>query len=270
MVITAISTKTHAQHDSVTDGTRAAKPLAQTEHRTSTLPDGPWVGHMNWHHLLFAHWPISYEVLRPLIPQGLALDTHDGDAWVGVVPFDMSGVRPRFSPNIPGFSAFPEINVRTYVTARGQPGVWFFSLDAANRLAVWGARTFLHLPYFNADIQADTGADGVTRYRCQRTHRGAPSARFEAAYSPAGTARHAEPGTLEHFLTERYCLYAAHKGTIYRQPIHHLPWPLQAAEWTVSENTMAEAAGIDLPAGPPLLHYAELQEVLVWPPHRAG
>src|SRR5437660_117310 len=129
------------------------KPFDSVDHRPFPPPKRPWVGHMSWKNLLFAHWPVDPDVIRPFIPAGLTLETYDGSAWIGVVPFMMTETRARFSLNIPGFSTFPELNVRTYVTAEEQPGVWFFSLDAANRLAVWGARSFFHLPYFNAEMK---------------------------------------------------------------------------------------------------------------------
>src|SRR5262245_10075958 len=126
--------------------------ITDTEHRPWPLPGRPWVMAMRWHDLLFAHWPVDPAVLRPLIPASLQIDTYDGQAWIGVVPFRMTGVRPRFVPPLPGLSAFAEINVRTYVTIEQKPGVWFFSLDAANRLAVWAARLSYHLPYCFARI----------------------------------------------------------------------------------------------------------------------
>jgi uncharacterized protein len=240
-------------------------PLSYKEHRPFPTPKGPWIGHMNWHELLFAHWPMDPDIMRPLIPPGLTLETWDGQAWIGVVPFRMSGVRPRFSPSIPGLSAFPELNVRTYVTAEAKPGVWFFSLDAAKALAVWGARTFFYLPYFNAQMEAMKQSDDTIVYRSHRTHKGAPPADFRATYRPTGNVYYSERDTLEHFLTERYCLYSANKGMVYRSGIHHLPWPLQPAEWSVEINTMTQAAGVDLPEMQPLLHYADFIKVVFWP-----
>jgi uncharacterized protein len=251
------------QHDKA-----APHPLDHTDHRPYPFQRGPWIGHMNWHELLFAHWPIDPDVMRPLIPPGLTLDTWEGNAWIGVVPFRMSGVRPRFVPSIPGVSAFPELNVRTYVTAEDKPGVWFFSLDAANALAVWGARSFFYLPYFNAAMAAPKEADGKINYRSHRTHKNAPPGDFSASYRATGDVYYSEPGTLEHFLTERYCLYSANKGTVYRSGIHHVPWPLQPAECSMEINTMAQAAGVTLPEMPPLLHYADLIKVLFWPLER--
>lgn len=249
--------------------------LAEVAHRPWPLPQGPWVMAMRWHDLLFAHWPLAPDALRPHIPAGLTLDTYDGRAWLGVVPFRMSGVRPRGVPALPWFSAFPELNVRTYVTASGKPGVWFFSLDAANLVAVEGARRVFHLAYFHAQMRCIEKV-GWIEYRCRRTDRrpasGQPLARrfdgdgrFEGRYRPTGEVFHAQPGTLDYFLTERYCLYAADgRGRVYRGDIHHAPWPLQRAQAEISVNTMAAADGFTLPDAPPLLHFARRQEVLAW------
>jgi uncharacterized protein len=225
---------------------------------------GPWVMRMRWNHLLFAHWPVKAQMLRPLVPSGLEIDTYEGEAWVGVVPFRMSRTRGRFTPPLPGLSAFPELNVRTYVTAQGKPGVWFFSLDAASKLAVRGARWGFHLPYFDADMQVDTEAS-ETRYRSRRTHRDSPPAEFVGNYRPTGDVFQAAAGSLEDFLTARYCLYAANKkGRLYRDDISHVPWPLQAAEAQIERNSMAQAAGIQLPDCKPLLHYASVLDVVAW------
>lgn len=224
----------------------------------------PWALHQRWHNLLFVHWPVDPAMLAPLIPPGLTLETFDGQAWVGVVPFWMSQVRPRGLPSLPGISRFPEINVRTYVTAEGQPGVWFFSLDAGNRLAVTLARQFFRLPYYHARFAERHAGDSVT-YASQRIHPHAPLAAFVGQYAPTGPVFHASPGSLDHWLTERYCLYTAGPhGAILRGKIRHTPWPLQPAVATITRNTMAEAAGITLPDIPPLLHYAHRLDVVCW------
>ena len=218
-----------------------------------------------WHDLLFAHWPIPPAHMRPLVPAQLPLDTFNGQCWLGVVPFRMSGIRARYLPPIPGFSALPELNVRTYVTYRGKPGVYFFSLDAASRAAVWGARTFYHLPYFYADMSAQN-RNGTIVY--SSTRREGP-AEFRGSYRPVSESRPPVPGSLEHWLTERYCLYTVYKNEIYRCEIHHPPWPLQNAGATIETNSMARAAGIELPSIPPLLHFSRLQDVLIWPLRKA-
>jgi uncharacterized protein len=217
-----------------------------------------------WHELLFAHWPISPEILRPLIPPVLTLDTYEQQAWVGIVPFRMSYVRPRGVPPVPGLSAFLELNVRTYVTVSGIPGVYFFSLDAGNSIAVVLARTLFHLPYFKATMKCHR-AGNVIHYYSHRTHHNAPSADFIAVYGPIAPVTYSRPGTLVHWFTERYCLYTVVKKHVYRGDIHHLPWPIQAAELEIIRDTMARSHNIQLPDTSPLLHYADRQEVLIWP-----
>jgi len=218
-----------------------------------------------WHDLLFAHWPIAPDRMRPLVPAQLTLDSFSGQCWVGVVPFWMSGVRARGVPPLPGLSRFPELNVRTYVRYDDKPGVYFFSLDAANLPAVWAARTSYHLPYFFASMSA-VEQDGSIRYSSIR--RGTP-AEFRGTYKPASLVRHPAKGSLELWLTERYCLYTVHNGRVYRGEIHHPPWPLQDAAAEFHVNTMTAAAQIELPNTAPLLHFARRQDVLIWPLRRA-
>lgn len=222
-----------------------------------------------WHDLLFAHWPIARETLRGTLPSALELDTFHGTAWLGVVPFWMSGVRLRGIPPLPGFSAFPEVNVRTYVRYGEKPGVWFLSLDAASWLAVAVARAWFGLPYFRAKMACTRDGENVC-YTSVRTHRRAPRAELAARYGPRGEVFHARPGTLEHWLTERYCLYAvSRRGDVLRAEIDHRPWALQPAQAIFEKNTMAGAQGIDRLAGAPLLHFARRQDVRVWAPQRA-
>jgi len=219
-----------------------------------------------WHDLLFAHWPVSSAQIRPLVPAQLTLDTFDGQCWVGVIPFRMSGIRARHLPPIPSFSAFPELNLRTYVTCQGKPGVFFFSLDAGSRAAVWAARKFYHLPYFHADMSSHE-QNGLIRYSSRRI---TTPAKLRATYKPVAEIRQRKKGTIEHWLTERYCLYTVHQSTVYRCDIHHLPWPLQDAEADLQLNTIAAASQIALPDTPPLLHFAKRLEVLIWPLRPAG
>ncbi|HXN25119.1 MAG TPA: DUF2071 domain-containing protein [Candidatus Dormibacteraeota bacterium] len=241
-------------------------PLKKQDHRPWPLPRRPWIMAQVWHDLLFAHWPLGPEILRPLVPPGLALDTWNGQAWLAVVPFRMTGVRLRATPAIPWFSAFPELNVRTYVTHGGKPGVWFFSLDATNSGAVAGARLWFHLPYFRAEMGL-VQEEGWIFYHSRRTHRGCPGAELQARYRPTGPAYTAEAGTLDHWLTERYCLYSADCWQrIYRAGIHHWPWPLQPAEAEFAMHTMTAPLGFALPQSPSLLHFARVQDVRVWAP----
>jgi len=240
--------------------------LEQGAHRPWPLLAGRWVMAQTWHELLFAHWPVGAAQLRPLIPAGLEVDVFEGKAWLGVVPFRMSGVRLRGTPAVPGLSAFPELNVRTYVVAGGKPGVWFFSLDAANGIAVAVARAWFHLPYFRARMSC-TERNGWIEYQSERVHGGAPSAKLRGRYRASGEVFASRRGTLEHFLTERYCLYAQDaKGRLIRGEIHHAPWPLQPAQAEFTANTMAQAAGVTLRPAEPVLHFAKRLDVVVWQP----
>ncbi len=217
---------------------------------------------MQWHDLAFLHWPVSADRLRQFIPAGLELQTFDGWAWLGVVPFYMRGVRARCLPPVPGISAFAELNLRTYVVAGDKPGVWFLSLDAASRLAVRGARLTFYLPYFDARMNVTRDADAID-YSSTRSEQ--PRCEFRARYRPVGEVFHAVPGSIEHWLTERYCLYSADpRGRIYRGEIHHCPWPLQAAECRIEANTLASQWSIELSANPPLVHFSRRIDAVAW------
>ena len=247
---------------------RPREILSRTGHRPYPVPSGSWALFMSWHDLLFMHWPIPEEALRSLIPPALHLDTFDGSAWLGITPFRMSGTRPRSLPSVPPLSNFPELNVRTYVTAKDKPGIWFFSLDARNPIAVRLARATFSLPYFDAEMSCHLVGDEV-RYRSVRKHRGAREARFAGRYRPVGGPFNSRPGTLEHFLTERYCLYSASRGgNVYRGDIHHHPWPLRRAELEMESLAMTEQIGVKLPEMEPLLHFSKRLDTLAWPPRR--
>jgi uncharacterized protein len=205
-----------------------------------------------WRRLLFAHWRVPYEVLRPHVPGSLSLEEHDGSAWIGLTPFRVTGLRLRGVPPLPLLSSFYELNCRTYVRAGDRSGIWFFSLDASSRAAVAAARRTYRLPYRHARI--DVVGD---RFRA-----GTAGGEFCARYSGINEPAAAEPGTLEHFLTERYCLYAG-DGDV-RADIHHRPWPLQSVEAQVERHGMAP---VEL-EGEPVCHYADRQDVVVWSPER--
>ena len=244
--------------------------LPPADHRPWPLPRYPWIMAQTWERLLFAHWPLAEDVLRPLIPAGLSLQTFDGHAWLGVTPFVVSSIRARAMPPIPGARRFPEINVRTYVTRDAKPGVFFFSLDAGNAAAVTAARAVYSLPYFRARFRVTrTGTE--VRYHAERIHHGAPPAEFRAVFRPTGPVRPAEQGTLAHWLTERYCLYAVGPtDRLLRAEIHHAPWPLQPGEAEIATNTMTRGLGFGLSPLPALLHFSERLDVHVWPPELAG
>ena len=206
--------------------------------------------------------------MRDLVPPQFEIDTFDGSAWIAVVPFLMSGIRFHYLPPVPPYHKTLELNVRTYVRYRGRPGVYFFSLDAEKRLIVETARRWYDLPYYMARMQMQRAT--YVRYESCRTHAGSPPAEFRGLYRPVGEPTRSAPGSLESFLTERYCLY-----TIDRQKrvnvgeIDHQPWPLQTAESEFEQNTMTAGLGLEL-RGPPLLHYAESIDVKLWPPVAAG
>jgi uncharacterized protein len=236
--------------------------------RTWPTPAGPWVMRQVWHDLLFMHWPVAPEVMRRLLPAALPLDTFGGQAWIGVVPFWMSGVRPRLVPPVPGLSRFPELNVRTYVTLDGKPGVYFFSLDAGNRIAAMAARWY-GLAYYHARMSA-SWSDGWVEYASQRIHHGAPRATLRMRYRPVGPVMEdVGPETLDWWLTERYCLYLIGRdGQPQRLEINHPNWRLQAAEAEVGVNSMTVQLGLALPDVEPLLHFARRQEMVAWPKAR--
>jgi uncharacterized protein YqjF (DUF2071 family) len=213
-----------------------------------------------WDDLLFAHWRVPAEDVARLVPQGLEVDQFDGSAWVGVTPFVISGFRLRGMLPLPRVSTFPELNVRTYVTAEDKPGIWFFSLDAASRIAVEGARRAYKLPYFHARMSA-ARRGGEIEYSSDRLDGSAKS--FLGSYRPTGEVFNAEPDSLERFLTERYCLYAVDEGELRRADIQHPPWPLQDARLELAQNSMAPS-GLTLD-GPPLCHFSRRQDVLIWP-----
>ena len=228
------------------------------------MPDRPWVMTQTWHDLLFAHWPVDPSPLRSRVPAAFELDRFDGETWVGIVPFHMTNVAPRGVPSLPWVSEFPELNVRTYVRVGDRPGIYFFSLDAGSKLAVHAARTLLNLPYHFASTTVSHTAQGV-QYRSSR--HSDPTAELSATYGPIGSRFAAAAGSLEYFLTERYCLYHTnHRGVPYRLEIHHPPWPLQRAEATLVRNTMAAVNGVALPDRPPLLHFAKRQDMVAWLP----
>lgn len=233
------------------------------EHRPWPMPRGPWVLFQSWQDLLFAHWPLAPELLRPLVPPELELDLHDGSAWLGITPFRIEDFRPRGLPALPAISSFPELNLRTYVRAKGKPGIHFFSLDAGSRLAVAGAKSVFRLPYRYAEMGIEE-AEGKVGFRSQRPD---GAARFRATYEPVDHAFEAPPGTLEHFLTERYALFVVLRSReVLETEIHHRPWPLQPAEGVIHENALPPAESVPVPEGEPLLHFSRRQDTLIWPP----
>jgi uncharacterized protein YqjF (DUF2071 family) len=241
--------------------------LFATRHRPWPAPMAPWVMTQRWNDLLFLHYQIAPEKLRALVPDSLQLDTYQQQAWLSITPFWIDHLRPPGIPSLPWVSHFSEINVRTYVTCGGKPGVYFFSLDASHLSAVWGARIFYRLPYWHASVKVQGRGKQKVRYQSKRTH-GPKPAELRASYGPAAPGLHARLGSLEYFLSERYCLYAASRKRLYRADIHHLPWTLEPAVADIELNTMVQTAGIQLPPGPDLTYFSRTLKVLVWAPER--
>jgi uncharacterized protein YqjF (DUF2071 family) len=237
--------------------------LSETAHRPWPLPSRRWFMGQSWRNLLFAHWSVDAAALERVVPPQIPLDLRDGRAWVGITPFRVEGLRLRNTPPPPLVSRFEEANVRTYVSVGGRPGIYFLSLDSASAAAVAAARRTYRLPYFRSDMRMGTEGDGL-KFEAHRVSPDGPPARLRLAYGPTGERFTAQPGTLEHWLTERYCLYTlAEGGTVQRGEIHHPPWPLQPASATIFENTMTDGLGIDLP-GDPVLHFSAMQDVVLW------
>jgi uncharacterized protein YqjF (DUF2071 family) len=223
----------------------------------------PWM-RMNWEDLLFMHWPVAPALLRKLLPEKVELETFDGKAWLGIVPFRMSGVGFRGLPNLPFASSFPELNVRTYVNDGQRSGVWFFSLDATSRLAVWGGRVLYRLPYKKASIDIDQDGHWI-RYQSRRDTLGGKRIGLKVEYRPLGKTYSTAPGTLEHFLTARDCLFTQGAcGRIFRGDVRHPSWQLQTAQAIIHDNTMTAPLGIELPSECPVLHFSRRTRVVAW------
>lgn len=228
----------------------------------------PWVMRMRWRGLLFAHWPVDVDALRPLVPPALDIDTYDGRAYVGIIPFGMEDVAPRGLPSLPWVGAFPEVNVRTYVRHAGVGGVWFFSLDAGSRVAVEGARAGFHLPYYRAAMGMDREGDAIDFRSERRDRRGRPAV-LDIRFRPTGPIERAVPGSLEAWLTDRLRLFAVDgRGRLTRTEIRHATWPLRPAEAEFRTESLAAAQGLRLPDEPPHLRFADRLDVVAWWPRR--
>jgi uncharacterized protein len=230
--------------------------------REHPAPGAPWAIKQNWSDLLFMHWRVPEEQLRALIPEPLEVDTFDGSGWIAVVPFLMTGIRLRWMPPVPGTTRTLEMNVRTYVKYGSRSGVYFFSLDAENSLIVHTARAWYGLPYYKAKMSLRKAT--YTRYESQRIHEDAPPCAFRAVYRPLGDVKPAVSGSLEYFLTERYCLFVANEGKpAMIGEIDHKPWPLRRAEAEIETNEMTLPLGIEVDDRP-LLHYSSSIDVRLW------
>ena len=240
--------------------------MQSDSYRPYPPPRTSFAMHQSWHELAFMHWRVSVEALRPHVPASLPIDEADGSAWLGLVPFEMRNVRPRWLPAVPGLSFFPELNLRTYVTLGNRAGVFFFSLDAANPIAVEIARTLFHLPYQNATMECLV-RDGTVDYGSTRTDTRGAAAYFRAIYRPVGAPFIAPKDSLEYFLTARYCLYTTDpRGKVLRAEIHHPPWQLRRAECEIETNTMGAQIGLELASKPDHLLFVKQIDMVGWLP----
>ena len=229
-------------------------------------PPGWPVLHQRWHSLVFLHWPFEPEQLRGLVPAGLALDLHDGQAWVGITPFSVTRIRPSLLPALPILSEANEVNVRVYVERDGVPGIWFPSLEITNRLAAWAARLSYRLPYFHARMRVERRGDRHS-FHSRRPDNPGASLEVEWQLGPARAA--AQPGSLDDFLIERYVLYSGGAGRLLRARIHHRPWPLREASVLGLSSPLLTADGLPAPSTSVLAHaQAEPFDVEIWPPTR--
>jgi uncharacterized protein YqjF (DUF2071 family) len=242
--------------DFLTAAARQAAVMNDTARRPWPLPDEPWWSAQSWVDLAFLHWRVDPDELRQHIGRSVELDTYDGEAWIGIAPFTLTDLRLRGMTPLPRLSTFPELNVRTYVTRGGTPGIWFFSLDAGSTLFVEAAKFLYKLPYVKARMSVRRIGDHV-HYESAR-----PGAAFSGSYRGAGPLFQAEPGSLEEFLTERYCLFTEDGARAYRADIHHPPWDLQHGEAKVDLNTITP---ISLEQAPDHVLFSPRQDAVVWP-----
>lgn len=246
----------------------------RTSERPRLMPSGRWVMTQRWNDLLFAHWRMRPAQVMGLLPEGLVADTFEGSAWLGVVPFWMDRIKVRGLPSIFGARSFPEINLRTYVRdlRTGTPGVYFFSLDGANLLAVLAARTFYHLPSYWASTRLESRGEREFSFSSNRRLSAQP-VRFDAQYRGLGPTRRlaeSRAGTLEHFLTERSCLFTRNgAGKLMRTSVQHVSWQLEDARADIVRNDLPASMGIVLEAQQPVLHYSRRLALYMWTPELA-
>ena len=244
--------------------------LVRTSHKPRPLPAGRWAMTQRWNDLLFAHWPVPTRNMETLLPDWLEADTYQGSAWLGAVPFWLDRIKIRGVPSLPGLRSFPDLNLRTYVRDQhtGTPGVYFFSLDASNLLAVVAAHAFYHLPCHWAEMRLEQRSEREFSFYSRRRFSSKPVI-FKARYRGMGPERklaEGRAGTLEYFLMERSCLFSRNRfGQAERANLHHVPWPLEQAEAEIERNDLAASIGIQLPDQEPVLHYSRRLAVYVWP-----
>ncbi|MGG1677746.1 YqjF family protein [Neobacillus sp. NRS-1170] len=233
-------------------------------HRPWPLPSKYWIMRQTWKNLLFLHWPISLEKLRPYVPSSLQIDTYNGSAWLGVILFVIEGIYPRGISSVSVTPKFPEINVRTYVQCDGKPGIYFLSIDVQNWASLNIAKRWYRLPYYSSEISFQKEGQS---FQCQSVRKGNANTiiSFKGKYFPVSEVYFPKEGTLDHWLTERYCLYSSTNGVnIYCGEIHHQPWPLQKAEIEIVNNTLFTPFHFDLSEVKPTAYFSEGVDSLIW------
>lgn len=242
----------------------------RTSHRPRPLPSGRWALTQRWNDLLFAHWPIPVAKMASLLPDWLEVDNFQGSAWLGVVPFWLDRVKIRNVPSVLSTRSFPDLNLRTYVRDQftRSPGIYCFSFDASSLLATVAARALYNLPYYWSSMKLEQRSEREFAFYSRRRFAGRPVV-FNARYRGLGpTSRLAEhrPGSLEHFVTERSCLFSTDRtGQPVRSNLHYVPWPLEEAEAEIERNDLADSIGLKLPWTEPVLHYSRRLAVYIWP-----
>lgn len=225
-------------------------------------PQTPWLFAQTWHDTLFAHYPVEQELVRRLLPPPLTLETYEGQGWISVVAFGVKHFRPRGLPPVPGISAFPEVNLRTYCSFGGKPGIYIFTLDVKSPLTVIGARLLFYLAYYRARMSLRREGSRIA-FSSERLRRDFPGT-FIADYTPIGDVSPPQPGTLAYWLAQRFCVYSLdRRQRVYRSEVDHAPWPLQAVEAVIRENTLGTSLGLPLPDAA-LMQYAVRVDVKLW------
>ncbi|WP_420238802.1 YqjF family protein [Telmatobacter bradus] len=241
----------------------------RTSFRPRPLPSGRWVLRQRWNDLLFAHWPVPEAQMAALLPDGLDVDTHQGMAWLGIVPFWLDRLKVHGLPSLPGVRRFPDLTMRTYVRDRttGTTGTYCFSIDASQLLAVTAARFFINLPYHWAEMKLEQRSEREFSFFSRRRFVSEPVV-FQARYRGLGpssrTAEHCS-GSFEYYMSERNCLFTLNRsGQLVRSNLHSIPWPLEEAQAEIEQNDLAASIGLHLPATPPVLHYSRRLALYIW------
>lgn len=244
--------------------------LVRTSHNPRPLPAGRWAVTQRWNDLLFVHWPVSAAVMAPLLPAWLEPDVWQGSAWLGAVPFWLDRIKIRGVPSVPGLRNFPDLNFRTYVRDRftHAPGFYCFSVDSSNLFTVAAAHAVYHLPYKLAEMRLEQRSEREFAFYSRRRF-AAPEVIFKARYrglGPTFKTAGIQPSSFEYFFSERNCIFSTNRaGQPIRANLHHVSWPLEAAQAEIERNDLAASIGVNLPQTDPLLHYSRRLAVYVWP-----